>query len=167
MKTNYNTILAILVLLITLSSCDFSKQKYEKPKNLISKTEAYEMKALYINNQYKFINKGLNDNYNTSKMDFTEFSVSIEELKNYINYAEGIAKKENYKNLGIRFHLGGKMGEDKVPYTSIYYNTIGIHDSLPSPFPILYEKLSIIGSILDADKVGTSGNPPKLDLNNK
>lgn len=163
-KTNTKLLITAIILFSFLIFRTYTKKNtFEEPKNLISDSEALEMKTLFLNNQSKFINKGLNDNYNTSEFDNNEFTVSIEEMKNYINYAEKIANKENYKYLGLRFILGAKLNDVKIPSTSIYYNVVGIPDATKPKFPIRYDTIKRIPSISFADKILTSTNPKKTD----
>lgn len=163
MKTT-RLLLLISIALLSVLLFKTCKADYQHPKDLlINTTEAAAMQSLYLENQYSFINEQLKAQYPNAGLDFTNFTIDLQSLKNYIAYAEKIAENENYTNIGFRMNLGAiKNPETQIPYTSLYYNIVGLLNDEKAEKPIKFENLKRIPSISDGDRVGSGGNPPTL-----
>ncbi|MBD0831403.1 hypothetical protein [Aestuariibaculum sediminum] len=133
-------------------------QSYKtEPNNLISNEEAESMRALYLENQYQFINQGLEARFGVAEKDFTEFTIPIENLKGYIYKTEQAAKENDYENLGIRFFLGAKK-VNNTPKTTLFYRAVGsqIKDQLKKP--IRYDKIPQMMEVYPGDKIESGGS---------
>lgn len=154
--------IVLLFSLIILQSCE-NVVSYQTPTDiLISQKEAKELKSVYQEFQYQYINKGLNDSFPKAVKDYTTFTIELEDLKNYIHYAENAAKHSGYKNLALQFVLGAK--KDKVtgvPYSNPFYNIIGTASSDAMANKVLSvesDERHQVPNTESGDRVGCGGN---------
>ncbi len=151
---------SVLLILTAISFVACCKCPTGNPQNTITELEAEEMRALFIDNHYGYINEGLSSNFPGAQTDYTHITFELEDLKKYIYEMEQTAKNENYSNLGLRIYLAAALNEENVPNTTLFMRTVGTPDSTDFPVPIRFDTIGQIPQGLVYNKGHVGGNPP-------
>lgn len=99
-----------------------NEQVTTKPKGVITETEAKDLDANWTNTRQKAVDAA------AGKPDNRSSWWSLEDMRNYLDYAETQAKDLGYAMSGVRVYLGvyGKDApEDKANYTTMFIAPTG------------------------------------------
>lgn len=99
------------------------------PQNIITENEAATMRALFINNQYQFINDGLALNNLNAPKDKSHITFELADIKLYIALLEQVATQENYTNLGLRIYYAAKPDDNGIPQMSVFMKGVGVSNN--------------------------------------
>lgn len=157
LKPLFFGVLAIC-LMLSLNSCDIFQPEPDL-SHLITNEEATELRQVYLEHQWEYINKGLEVNFENPNLDYTHFSIPIKQMKDYIRYVEQQAEEHNYHHLGLRFYLGARRDSvTNIPYSEMFYGAIAVPDSVNTDQPIYFETLPKFPHAMEADRVGCGGS---------
>ena len=106
--------ITILLLVITVASCEHKK---EAPEQAISLEEATRLENEFQNTRSQIIDSAL------GITDTRDFWFSIDTLKKYIEYVEYNGKKMGKKNLGLRIYFAAYPENSNYPdpgYSTVF-----------------------------------------------
>lgn len=129
-----------------------------QPLNIITDAEAATMRALFINNQYQFINAGLAQNSIDAPKDKSHITFELADLKRYIALLEQVATQENYTNLGLRIYYAAKPDDNGFPQMSIFMRGVGVDSNENAPEVMALNTMLAIPNSVAYNKGYAGGN---------
>ncbi|RSK40230.1 hypothetical protein [Mangrovimonas spongiae] len=130
-----------------------------KPKGVITSKEAKTLDAAF-NSRHELISDSI-----VKRPDNRSSWYSLEDMRNYLDYAENQAKELGYTMDGVRIYLGAHANEgDQVGYTTMFLiptGTKNLEEGSSSPLPTLKGS----GDISEGDGLnnGENGEPPSAN----
>ncbi len=104
------------------------------PNGTITLSQVKEMRSLYLENQYKTINKELNYKGAIATVDNNHVTFNLEDLKLYIKKVEQFADKNNLEDLGLRVYLAAKKDEENLSKTTLFFAPVSNSKTKPEVF---------------------------------
>ena len=130
-----------------------------KPKGLISPSEAKALDQGF-NSRHKLISDSI-----VKRPDNRSSWYSLEDITNYLKYADSQATSQGYKMDGIRVYLGAhKKVDTVVGYTTMFFVPTGyknIAEGSSSPFATVQKSSDLTGG--SGLNGGDPGNPPSAN----
>jgi hypothetical protein len=149
--------------LILISCCDCPQGN---PVNTITEAQADSMQQLYIDNHHKFINIGIEEEYQNGEPD--NLGAIIEDIDDQLRYLIAVKKeaaRQNKSNPAIKLSYGAKIDENGVPRSAPYFMAIYRIDSVNSVGNIIpyYKRLNFQYAF--SDKLDPMDEDPEKDDN--
>ena len=143
------------------SQCTIKEMSYQetivKPKGVISPAEAKALDHAF-NSRHKLISDSV-----VKRPDNRSSWFSLEDLTNYLKYADSQATSLGYKMDGIRIYLGAHKDEDTlVGYTTMFLIPTG-YKNISEGSSSFFTTIRKSGDLTNGDGLndGVSGFPPE------
>ena len=128
------------------------------PQNIITEEEALSMRACFYQNQYEFINTGLQGRFPQATADKSHITFDLEDLKKFIALAEASASEQQYENIGIRMYKAAKLDDNGMPISTVYMRAVGSSSKSKLTGTIAFNELDPIPGSAYYNKGHVGGN---------
>lgn len=162
MKKLKNLTALALLSIILVSCCDCPSGT---PENIITEAQAIQMQSLYAENQFQFINTGIEATYENGEPDnLGALIYDIDDFQKYIQAVKQEAAAQNKFNPGIKVTYGAVLDKNNVPRSVPFFTAIYRENSDPTEDSINYNPLDIKKLEFPStyyDKLNPMGKEPK------
>lgn len=165
MNTLKKLLLLSSIAIMTISCCDCPSGD---PQNIITEAQAIQMDSLYIANQHRFVNMGIEQQYQNGEPDNLGALIEIDDFQKYLIAVKKEAQRQNKPNPAIKLSFGAQLDENEVPRSAPFFMAIYPSDSeTEDPTDLVdYKQLEFPMSFYDKLDPMNKDPKPKKDKDN-